>query len=52
MVAQSDIQEIGSKLDKLIDIIARAVPPIAVEVNFEDADAFVWHAMPDHLVAY
>lgn len=36
------LQELLSKLDQLISVIERAVPPIPVEPDAEAADAFVW----------
>ena len=50
MTDQSVLKQIGSKLDKLIELITRAVPPLTAEVNFDEADAFVWHTSPNHLV--
>ena len=50
MTTQSDLQEISLKLDKLIDIISRVAPPVVTEVDFEEADAFVWHTEPNYLV--
>ena len=50
MTDQSVSQQLGSKLDKLIELITRAVPPLTTEVNFDEADAFVWLTSPNHLV--
>lgn len=46
---QSEMLQIGSKLDKLLELISRAVPPITVAVDFAEADAFIWHTSPNYL---
>ncbi|MEM8812210.1 MAG: ATP-binding protein [Pseudomonadota bacterium] len=42
-------QALLDRLDRLIALIERAVPPAAPEPDFAVADAYVWHASPAHL---
>ncbi|MDR3497574.1 MAG: ATP-binding protein [Ancalomicrobiaceae bacterium] len=44
MSDSAEIQTLSAKLDQLIALIARAVPPEAPKPDFAAADAFVWHA--------
>lgn len=46
-----NLSQIASRLDHLIALIERAVPPAAVKPDFDKADAFVWHMAPDRLEA-
>lgn len=43
MTANPDLALISDKLDRLIDLIARAVPADPPAPDFDAADAFVWH---------
>ena len=40
--AASDVALLAAKLDQLIGLVARAVPPAPVKPDFGAADAFVW----------
>lgn len=40
----SEIKQLNEKLDRLLRLIERAVPPAESEPDFESADAFVWQA--------
>jgi len=42
----SHLAEITVKLDRLIDLIARAVPPAPEQPDFTAADGFIWHPDP------
>ena len=44
MTQSSDIAVLAAKLDQLIELIGRAVPPPAPQPDFDAADAFVWQA--------
>ena len=44
MADKSDIALIGDKLDRLIELIARAVPGETPPPDFDAADAFIWVA--------
>ncbi len=43
-ISPSDIALLVDRLDKLVTLVARAVPPVAVAPDFATADAFVWMA--------
>lgn len=45
----TDLARLAARLDVLIDLIARAVPPAPVKPDFDAADAFVWHPAGDRL---
>ncbi|MBA5776736.1 ATP-binding protein [Stappia sp. F7233] len=49
MSASRDLSEIASKLDRLLELIARAVPPAAAMPDLDSADAFVWQLSPERL---
>ncbi len=42
-MSQPDFDSIADRLDKLVELIARAVPMPGARPDFEAADAFVWH---------
>ena len=44
IVAKSTEELISEKLDTLIALVERAVPPIPPAINFDAANAFVWQA--------
>jgi len=44
VTASPDFAVLAAKLDQLIDLIARAVPPANPQPDFAAADAFVWQA--------
>ena len=45
------LSQITARLDQLIALIERAVPPAPPTPDFDKADAFVWHMAPDQLEA-
>ncbi len=45
------LSQISARLDQLIALIERAVPPAPPAPDFDKADAFVWHMAPDQLEA-
>lgn len=47
-VAKSTEDQLSQKLDKLIALMERAVPPLPPKIDFNSADAFVWQANPDY----
>lgn len=42
-------KQLLSRLDDLIEVIARIAPPKAPKLDLASADAFMWHAEPPHL---
>ncbi|MBN8999465.1 MAG: ATP-binding protein, partial [Rhizobiales bacterium] len=44
MTAEFELKPIAERLDRLIALIERAVPPAPRPVDIDAADAFVWHA--------
>jgi len=48
-VAETDLNLLADRLDRLITLIERAVPPAAPPVDLAAADAFVWHPAPPAL---
>ncbi len=44
MSTSSEIALLSAKLDQLIELISRAVPPAVPKPDFRTADAFIWHA--------
>ncbi|CAN5238971.1 ATP-binding protein [soil metagenome] len=42
-MANDDMKAIAERLDRLVKLIERAVPPAAAAPDFGAADAFVWH---------
>ena len=42
-LSDKDLNAIAARLDQLIELIGRAVPPAANTPDFAAADAFVWH---------
>jgi predicted AAA+ superfamily ATPase len=48
-VSEDDFKPIAERLDRLIALIARAVPPGAAKPDFDAADAFVWHPTDQRL---
>ncbi|MHA7772735.1 ATP-binding protein [Roseibium sp. M-1] len=51
MSAQNDLSTLNAKLDSLIELIGRAVPPSPKVPDFAAADAFVWSPDPGEAVA-
>ncbi|ADZ70627.1 ATP-binding protein [Polymorphum gilvum] len=49
MTDPRDLHILAEKLDTLIALVARAVPPLPVPPRFEAADAFVWVPQPGDL---
>jgi len=43
MATEDDLNSLAGRLDRLIALIERAVPPAPVPPDFAAADAFVWH---------
>ena len=43
-MSDKDLHAIAERLDRLLGLIERAVPPAAATPDFTAADAFVWHA--------
>jgi predicted AAA+ superfamily ATPase len=43
-LADKDLKIIADRLDRLLALVERAVPPVPVSPDFAAADAFVWHA--------
>lgn len=50
MSETSDIALLNQKLDSLLQLVARAVPPLPVAPDLDAADAFVWSPAPGELV--
>jgi len=48
-LANPDFDALAARLDSLIALVERAVPPAAGEPDFDAADAFVWHPRPARL---
>lgn len=48
--SQAVLSEVAAKLDQLIALIARAVPPAPMAPDFAGADAFIWQPVPGNLV--
>jgi predicted AAA+ superfamily ATPase len=48
--ASMTIHDVAAKLDQLIALIARAVPPAPSAPDFASADAFIWQPVPGNLV--
>ncbi len=46
----SDFARLAEKLDRLLDLVARAVPPAPAAADFTGADAFVWSAREARLL--
>ncbi|MCB1435509.1 MAG: DUF815 domain-containing protein, partial [Alphaproteobacteria bacterium] len=44
MVADDVLRELNGKLDRLLALVARAVPAEVPATGLDDAEAFVWHA--------
>ena len=42
-MSEKDLAAIAERLDKLVRLIERAVPPVPAKPDFGQADAFVWH---------
>jgi predicted AAA+ superfamily ATPase len=42
-VSEKELNAIAARLDKLTELIGRAVPPARPKPDFDAADAFVWH---------
>jgi predicted AAA+ superfamily ATPase len=42
-VSEKDLTAIAERLDKLVRLIERAVPPAHTKADFGSVDAFVWH---------
>lgn len=49
MAEESEIAGLSLKLDRLIELVSRAVPPVVPDISFDVADAFVWQTGPDFL---
>jgi predicted AAA+ superfamily ATPase len=49
VLADKDLKSIADRLDRLIGLIERAVPPAATPPRFDSADAFVWQASEKRL---
>ncbi|MEP3047311.1 MAG: ATP-binding protein [Roseibium sp.] len=49
MNASNDIAALNAKLDSLIELVARAVPALPSETDWNSADAFVWVTNPGEL---
>eukprot|EP00903_Cladosiphon_okamuranus_P001565 g1563.t1 len=49
MSAENDITALNAKLDSLLELISRAVPAAARNIDFTEADAFVWVPEPGEL---
>ena len=45
----TDLSSLAARLDQLIALIERAVPPAPAPVDLDAADAFVWHPAPPSL---
>jgi predicted AAA+ superfamily ATPase len=45
----ADFARLADRLDALIALVARAVPPAPARPDFAAADAFVWHPLGDRL---
>ncbi len=43
-MSDKDLNAIAERLDRLLELIGRAVPPVPVQPDFAAADAFVWAA--------
>jgi predicted AAA+ superfamily ATPase len=43
-LAENDLKTIAERLDRLLALVERAVPPAPLSPDFAAADAFVWHA--------
>ncbi|MBD8894193.1 ATP-binding protein [Roseibium litorale] len=50
MPETSDIALLNQKLDSLLQLVARAVPPLPAAPDLDAADAFVWSPAPGELV--
>jgi len=50
MSGPNDFSALNEKLDSLIELIARAVPPSPKPADFEAADAFTWSPSPGELL--
>jgi predicted AAA+ superfamily ATPase len=48
-LADQDLKSIADRLDRLLALVGRAVPPAPTVPDFNAADAFVWHAAGKHL---
>lgn len=49
MSAPNDFATLSAKLDSLIELVARAVPPKSSKPDLESADAFIWQPSPGDL---
>ncbi len=47
----TDIEQLNVKLDRLIGLIERAVPPIQKPIDLEKANTFIWYAPTQQLQA-
>ncbi|MCA1296949.1 ATP-binding protein [Stappia indica] len=45
----SELKHLVARLDMLLDLVGRAVPPAPRTPDFTRADAFVWHPSPEEL---
>ncbi len=50
MSERSELATLNDKLDSLISLVARAVPPVPSTPDFQAAEAFVWSPNPGELV--
>lgn len=48
-MSNPEFAALAARLDSLIALVERAVPPVAQTPDFEAADAFVWHPRPGRL---
>ncbi|WP_106753177.1 ATP-binding protein [Pannonibacter carbonis] len=48
--SQAVLSEVAAKLDQLIALIARVVPPAPMAPDFAGTDAFIWQPVPGNLV--
>ncbi|MGX1305575.1 putative AAA+ superfamily ATPase [Amorphus suaedae] len=48
-MSNPEFAALAARLDSLIALVERAVPPVAQAPDFEAADAFVWHPRPGRL---
>lgn len=46
-----EFESLAQRLDRLISLVERAVPPSPTSTDMSSADAFVWHPLPKGLVA-
>ncbi|MEP3277002.1 MAG: ATP-binding protein [Stappiaceae bacterium] len=49
MAGESEFAVLITKIDQLMELVSRAVPPAVPDICFTTADAYVWQTSPDFL---